>query len=490
MPLAEQTDAQHSSKVSRAVDWIRRDLRGLAVALQPHRKCLQGVHSFRQTSDHGQRHLHLRIDANGNGLLLVDTAHIFHLNSSAARIARQLLTGWTPRQVLRNMEHAHSGVSRKRLRGDIQAIERLVRTVQDPAVRCPSCALPALARREAFTTSPSAPLKVDAALSYDCNNRCSHCYNEAGRRSMPTLSDHQWMKAIDRLHQIGIPQIIFTGGEPLLHPSITTLVNHANRCGMITGLNTNGRPLATPGMAQGLAQAGLSHIQITLHSPRQSLHDRIARASGFEQTVQGIRNALEENLHVITNTTVTRLNVEEVEELIEFLDVLGIHTFAMNGIIHAGEGCSDPNALEPEELAPLLECVQEQAAGRGMRFLWYTPTEHCRLSPLEMDLGLKRCNAAEYSICVEPNGDILPCQSYYQTAGNILEDPWERIWNSPLFRSFRDRTRLPEKCDLLQKCWDCPDLKLCGGGCRLEREKKTQQARTKRGWSTCRSVSA
>jgi radical SAM protein with 4Fe4S-binding SPASM domain len=92
------------------------------------------------------------------------------------------------------------------------------------------------------------------------------------------------------------------------------------------------------------------------------------------------------------------------------------------------------------------------------------------MSPVELEIGSKRCNAGEYSLCVEPNGDVLPCQSYYVSAGNILQDPWDQIWNGELFRSFRDRESDPRWAGLPEKCWDCPDLPLCGGGCRIERE--------------------
>ncbi len=90
-----------------------------------------------------------------------------------------------------------------------------------------------------------------------------------------------------------------------------------------------------------------------------------------------------------------------------------------------------------------------------MRFLWYTPTEYCRFSPIEAGLGIHSCNAAEYSMCVEPNGDVLPCQSYYEAAGNILADPWESIWDSDLFRRLRYRREHPGEAGLPQKCWDC-----------------------------------
>jgi radical SAM protein with 4Fe4S-binding SPASM domain len=139
-------------------------------------------------------------------------------------------------------------------------------------------------------------------------------------------------------------------------------------------------------------------------------------------------------------------------------------------MIYSGGGFAHPNAIPEEEMPPLLVRVRDRAAELGMRFLWYTPTEYCRMSPVELEIGAKRCNAGEYSLCVEPNGDILPCQSYYVSAGNLLHDPWEKIWDGELFRSFRDREVDPRLAGLPEKCWDCPDLPLCGGGCRIERE--------------------
>jgi radical SAM protein with 4Fe4S-binding SPASM domain len=186
--------------------------------------------------------------------------------------------------------------------------------------------------------------------------------------------------------------------------------------------------------------------------------------------VRGIESALASGVHPITNTTLMRANQDHAEEIISFLHDLGIRTFAMNGMIYSGGGFADPNAIPEHEMAPLLIRVRDHARDLGMRFLWYTPTEYCRMSPVELEIGAKRCNAGEYSMCVEPNGDVLPCQSFYVSAGNLLRDPWDQVWNSALFRSFRDREIDPRGSGLPEKCWECPDLPLCGGGCRIERE--------------------
>lgn len=350
----------------------------------------------------------------------------------------------------------------------------MIGALRAPDGRCPSH-VGQFERSPIFSHRAQAPYKADLALTYNCNNRCAHCYNEPGRTS-PGLSLAQWQEAIRRLAAIGVPHLVFTGGEPTLHDGLPDLVRCAERLGLVTGLNTNGRRLANAPFARRLKRAGLDHVQITLASHRSALHDRTVGASAYAETVEGIRNCLAAGLHILTNTTLTRRTAGEALATLEFVHELGVRTCAMNGMICAGGGRDNPEALGEAELVPVLRAVQERAEALGMRFLWYTPTEYCALSPVELGLGAKACNAAEYSICVEPNGDVLPCQSYYEPAGNLLRDEWPTIWDSPLFRRIRLRRENPRVAGLDERCYECPDLTLCGGGCPLQREARRKEA--------------
>lgn len=90
---------------------------------------------------------------------------------------------------------------------------------------------------------------------------------------------------------------------------------------------------------------------------------------------------------------------------------------------------------------------------------------YCSLDPVRLGLGPKQCTAAKYNMCVEPNGDVIPCQSYYQSAGNLLEDEWDAIWNAPLCRGIRDREFASVECR------QCETFAVCGAGCPLYGEK-------------------
>jgi radical SAM protein with 4Fe4S-binding SPASM domain len=435
-----------------------------------------GLYTYQLAVRGGRRRVHLRVKEDGTGVMFIDVTDVIHLNETAVEMVKAALDHVPEAKTEALLTRRYRGVRHAKLAEAIRAMYDLVGQLSSDDGACPTCALSnTLAFAPVFSTPITAPYKVDLALTYACNNACPHCYNETERLSMPSLSQADWFRVLDKLAEIGVPHVIFTGGEPTLVRALPHLIRYADSLGLIAGMNTNGRRLARPGFVHELVDAGLNHVQVTLESCYPNVHDEMVNAPGaFHETVQGIKNAIAGGLHTITNTTVTMDNRDHVLSTVSYLHELGLKTFAMNGMIHAGGGTASPSAVPPAKMAALLAAVRDEAETLGMRFLWYTVTDYCLLSPVSLDLPPKRCNAGEYSMCIEPNGDVLPCQSYYASAGNLLADPWDSIWNGALFRSFRDRETAPASMTgLPEECRECPDLELCGGGCRLEREART-----------------
>jgi radical SAM protein with 4Fe4S-binding SPASM domain len=475
----------------RISDSLRQDFGGLVEAFAPSSEPETGLHTYRiEYPDGGKMRIHLRIEPGGPGVLFVDVTDVIHLSPIAARIAKFALDGTPEYRARAALQAQYGRIEKDQFVADIAHVYAMVEDLKDPEVDCRTCALTySVETHPLFSLGVNAPYKVDLALTYGCNNQCPHCYNETDRLGMPSLPFEDWATVLDKVAQLGIPHVILTGGEATLHPNLPEIIRYADQKGMIVGLNTNGRHIAHAPYMQELADSGLDHIQITLASNRPEVHDAMMGAKSFHQTVRGIENAIESGVHVITNSTLMRYNMNDAEEIIDFLYDKGIRTFAMNGMIYSGGGFAHPAAIPENEMPPLLIRVRDHAENLGMRFLWYTPTEYCRMSPVELEIGAKRCNAGEYSLCIEPNGDVLPCQSYYVSAGNILMDPWETIWNGELFRSFRDREDDPSWAGLPEKCQQCPDLPLCGGGCRIEREAREGVRVSKSGGGGCSGCS-
>jgi radical SAM protein with 4Fe4S-binding SPASM domain len=419
-----------------------------------------GLYHYERKEAGGRSRAHLRVDSDGHGTLVVDAARILHLNPTAAQMAYLALEGVSPDSAARAIASEYQ-ISRKQARADFAGVAAQVDALTRPGGPCPICDLE-LDVRAPFSHTPSAPYRMDLAVTYRCQNDCAHCYN-ARPRTFPELPAEAWKKMIDRLWDLGIPHVVFTGGEPTLRDDLPTLIAYAEEKGQITGLNTNGRRLADRAYLQSLVDAGLDHVQITLESRVEAVHDSVVGMRGaWAQTVAGVRNALAARLYVMTNTTLLRSNSPTLGETLDFLAQAGVPTVGLNALIHSGRGATVGSGLREEELAPLLALARERTGAKGQRLIWYTPTEYCRLDPVQAELGVKGCTAALYNMCVEPDGGVLPCQSYYQPLGNLLRDEWPAIWNHELARSLRERRNVPAKCA------GCNLLAECGGGCPLQ----------------------
>jgi len=165
----------------------------------------------------------------------------------------------------------------------------------------------------------------------------------------------------------------------------------------------------------------------------------------------------------MTNTTLLEDNAPYLQDTLTFLTDLGVPTFGLNALIYSGRGLNVGRGLAESQLPPLLEMARAHVERSGQRLIWYTPTQYCHFDPLQLELGVKGCTAALSNMCVEPDGAVLPCQSYYTPLGNLLRDPWDQIWNHELAVSLRERRGLPAECQ------GCTFLAECGGGCPLAR---------------------
>ena len=421
-----------------------------------------GMYHYRATGKWQGLRLHLRIEDDGRGVLIINASRVLFLNRTAAEHVYHFVTGKTEAEAAAAIHKAFN-VGYDDALNDHQDLLFIINTFAKTSDVCPVSYL-GVEKLEPFTTELSAPYRMDLALTYQCNNQCLHCY-AGGPRETKELDTESWFRVIDRVFDLGIPHVVFTGGEPTLRDDLPRLVRYAEEKGLVSGLVTNGRRLKDAQYVDALVQAGIDHMQITLESHDAAVHDRITGVAGsWRETVQGLKNAIATPVYTLTNTTLNQYNVDDVVETIKFVHDLGLTQFACNSYIYSGKRpeAAQAFALDEASLEPVLRKIRDYADMLGMEFLWYTPTQYCVLNPLELGLGIKSCSACRISMCVEPTGDVIPCQSYFTPLGNILDDPWETIWRHPVCVEIRERQYAPEKCV------GCPQLDVCGAGCPLK----------------------
>lgn len=422
-----------------------------------------GIYKFDRQENGGKSRIHLRLEEDFSGVLVVNAAKMIHLNPTAGLMAWQFLSGINFKDVPKQITSLFI-TNRKQATLDYQdTVSKIEQLISDDANACPVCDL-GLESMVPFSAKLSAPYRMDLALTYRCNNNCSHCYN-ARERNYPELDTQNWKQIIDKLWEIGIPHLVFTGGEPTMRADLPELVRYAELKGFVTGLNTNGRKLANQDFLQDLIDAGLDHVQITLESHTEKTHNEMVLAKGaWQETVKGIKNVVNSKLYFMTNTTLLKNNHEDLPNFLAFTHKLGIPTVGLNALIYSGKGNMVDTGLPETELPALLQLAIDHTNQSGQRLIWYTPTQYCHFDPMQLDLGIKGCTAAYYNMCIEPDGQVIPCQSYYEKLGSLMEEPWHEIWNHPLSIKLRERKDAP------QACHHCDYFQECGGGCPLSRE--------------------
>ncbi|MCK4234719.1 radical SAM protein [candidate division WOR-3 bacterium] len=406
--------------------------------------------------------LHLRVKEDGTGILVINASRILHLNKTGTEFAKYIIEEKGDKEAVKEICSRYR-VRRQDAEKDYLDLKKKILKIAESERIEPEIFLK-INRIDAFSVPLTAPYRSDIVLTYRCNNNCEHCY--VGRKKpFPEMETEDWKKVIKKLWKIGIPHITFTGGEPTLREDLPDLIAYAEDIGLVTGVITNGRLLSKE-LVRNLVNAGLDHIQITIESYNAETHNKMVQADAWKETVAGIKNSLDSPLYVLTNTTLTTDNSNEIEEHIKFLKNTGLEKFAYNSIIYSGNGRSVGTGIEEEKIGSYVNRIKKKAEEVELDFIWYTPTHYCVFDPCIAGVGLKQCSAAKYNIAVEPNGDVIPCQSYFETMGNILNDPWDMIWNSDVALYLRNNEYVEEKCKV------CPDLNLCGNGCPLYNKAK------------------
>ena len=286
----------------------------------------------------------------------------------------------------------------------------------------------------------SAPHRMDIMISsmekngcWNCNQKCIHCYANGEKLSnVNELSTSEWKKVIDILKDARIPQITFTGGEPTLRKDLVELVDHAKW--FITRLNTNGI-LLTKELCRNLYDASLDSVQITFYSYSKDLHNLLVGGDHFDQTVDGIKNAIKAGLDVSCNTPLCSINKDYVKT-ISFLKGLGVKYFSASGLIPSGNALDEESTctkLSNDEITEIIKEAYEYCKEYDLELSFTSPGWIEEKVLTEMKMVTPSCGACLSNMAIAPNGMVIPCQSWLfeEGFGNILNTKWEKIWEHP-----------------------------------------------------------
>ncbi|MFO8009641.1 MAG: radical SAM protein [Dehalococcoidia bacterium] len=316
-----------------------------------------------------------------------------------------------------------------------------------------------------------------------CNLSCAHCRADAALEEYAgELSTEECFKLIDGILEVGKPILILTGGEPLLRPDVFEIGEYATGKGLRVVAGSNGTVI-TPGIASRMAKVPFSRLAVSLDFPTRGLQDRFRGKSGaWEAAIEGLKEARKAGIDVQINSTITRMNVDYLEDLLNLALELGAVAFHPFMLVPTGRGKGlAEEELPPEDYERVLNWVYDRQSELGDR-IFFKPTDaphYMRIAlqrgalkegggrPSAMNKMTRGCLAGVGFCFISHTGRVQGCGYLDVEAGNVRESSFAQIWqNSPLFTQLRDLSQIKGKCGT------CEFKSICGG-CRARAYEST-----------------
>ncbi|UCG92819.1 MAG: radical SAM protein [candidate division WOR-3 bacterium] len=305
------------------------------------------------------------------------------------------------------------------------------------------------------------PVLSEIAVTYRCNLNCMFCY--VGDKKYGELNTSDTKKILFKIcNEAQVPSVSFTGGEPLVRQDIRELVEYASSIGLWTNLITNGT-LLNKDLVNALRNAGLSSAQVSIEGPNADMHDAITGVSGsFDATMRGIKLLIDTGIPVHTNTTVSRNNLDRLEDIMLITKSVGLTRLSMNLCIPCGSAFDKKDLwISYSEIGDYILKLKHRSEQEHMKFLWYSPVPMCQFNPIAYGFGNKSCAAITGLLSIDPRGNIIPCSSWRMPIGSLLRKSFKDIWESPMLHYFKNIEYAPTQCH------ECIDFDKCKGACPL-----------------------
>jgi pyrroloquinoline quinone biosynthesis protein E len=309
------------------------------------------------------------------------------------------------------------------------------------------------------------PYALLAEVTYRCPLHCPYCSNPTQMRTDRELTTDEWRRVVREAAELGVLQIGFSGGEPLVRHDLAELVHGAREARLYTNLITSGVGL-DESRARELREAGLDSIQLSFQSDRAELADKIAGAHAHQLKLDAAAIVRAAGISLSLNFVIHRRNIDRLPQIIELTETLNAGRVELANVQFYGWAFLNRAALLPtrEQVARAREvatAAKTRLAGKIDIFYVLPDYYEARPKPCLNGWGQRY-------LTVNPVGDVLPCPTASSAIPdlrfeNVQKRSLDWIWReSESFNRFRGTKWMPEPCR------SCPQKEIDFGGCRCQ----------------------
>lgn len=312
-------------------------------------------------------------------------------------------------------------------------------------------------------------------LTKRCNLNCLHCRAEADDIDFSGELDFNFIcKVIDDIASEYSPIIVLTGGEPLYRNDIFDIASYAAGKGLRVALASNGT-LIDDAVSGKIKKAGISRVSISIDGKSAEFHDSFRGVEGaFDGAVNGARSLLKAGVEFQFNTTVTKRNVDMIDDILELSvkeKASALHMFMLVPV-GCGIELAESDMISAEKYEEVLSHFYDKSKSVPLEFKATCAPHYYRIIRQQakaegrkltfetdgMAAVTRGCLAGTGVCFISHRGDVQPCGYLPLSAGNVIQQPFPEIWEtSDLFLTLRDFNTLKGRCG------DCEYKGVCGG---------------------------
>lgn len=291
------------------------------------------------------------------------------------------------------------------------------------------------------------PYKVFLETTYTCNLNCDHCYlSGATNNNFKPIEIVRIKEIIDELSEMGLVELILTGGEAGLYENLIELIEYSSSKNILVTLLSNGT-LLTEKMIDQIIKAGIHDVRVSLYGFEKYHDNFVHRKGSFLSSVKTLSLFREKAGIGSASCIVTKENVNEVKELKNYLKQKGIPISYSPLIIPTIYGDKTPTKLRLQDIE--LENF---------------------IKDYNINIGGNKCTAGISRFRIMPNGNVNPCEMLRHIyLGNIYEKSFKEILSSDEEKEWIDTYNQEQddkckKCDYSKKCVNCKGLSYLENG--------------------------
>lgn len=310
-------------------------------------------------------------------------------------------------------------------------------------------------------------------ITDECDQRCKHCYifNDENQEHLITTDfndlEYIFNNCIDMCNIIDRkPFFYVTGGDPLLHPDFWKLLELFKKNNVKFGIMGNPFHL-TSEVCNKLKHYGCIAYQMSLDGLEKT-HDYFRKPGSYEETLNKIKLLKNANINTNIMTTVSKINMKEITDLIDVVVENGVDTYSFAR--YCPKKYDKSSHMMPNEYRSLLnECWNKfrQYENSSTYFdlkdhLWTLFLYEKELFKIDSDLDenviYEGCNCGNSHITILPNGDVYACRRMESIIGNIYDENIISLFTSKKMDEYKQYGNFEKcsKCELLRFCRGCP----------------------------------